>query len=134
VVGAAIVEGPRVLVARRGAAMSAPGQWELPGGKVRPGEPAAAALAREVFEELGLSIEVGAHLGHGSALGEGRRIRLEAFLASLAAGEAGRLELREHEEARWFVAADLGALDWSEADRPILPRLAAALAARQEQR
>lgn len=47
VVGAALVDGPRVLVARRGPGMSLPGKWELPGGKVEVGEAPEAALARE---------------------------------------------------------------------------------------
>ena len=38
VVGAAIVEGGRVYLARRGPAMSMPGKWEFPGGKVEDGE------------------------------------------------------------------------------------------------
>ena len=125
VVGAAIVEAERVLLTRRGPALSMPGKWEFPGGKVEAGEAPEAALAREVAEELGLAIEVGAHLGRGSALHAGRRIRLDVFLARAAAGEPA---LGEHDAAGWFTAAELGGLDWPEADLPILPRLAAALA------
>ena len=46
------------------------GLWELPGGKVAPGETDAAALARELREELGIEVTVGARLGADVALGD----------------------------------------------------------------
>jgi 8-oxo-dGTP pyrophosphatase MutT (NUDIX family) len=35
------------------------GEWELPGGRLEPGEDPAECLAREIFEELSLAVEVG---------------------------------------------------------------------------
>jgi UPF0271 protein len=120
VVGAAIVERGRVLLARRGARMSLAGKWEFPGGKVEPGEPPRVALAREVAEELGLAVEVGDRLGRGTAIDSGRRIVLEVFEARQT---GGLLRLHEHEEHRWFGAAELASLNWPDADLPILPAL-----------
>jgi ADP-ribose pyrophosphatase YjhB (NUDIX family) len=48
----------RLLMIRRGSE-PARGKWSLPGGRVEPGEPHAAAAAREVLEETGLVVEVG---------------------------------------------------------------------------
>jgi 8-oxo-dGTP diphosphatase len=45
------------LLARRPAGKVYAGYWEFPGGKVEPGEPMAAALRREIREELGVEIE-----------------------------------------------------------------------------
>lgn len=45
------------LLAQRPAGKVYEGYWEFPGGKVEPGEPLAAALARELQEELGIEIE-----------------------------------------------------------------------------
>lgn len=42
------------LLARRPAGKPYAGYWEFPGGKIEPGEPAPAALARELREELGI--------------------------------------------------------------------------------
>src|SRR5690606_3740097 len=52
----------RVLLARRAPGRELAGLWEFPGGKVDPGETPDAALARELAEELGIEVEVGAPL------------------------------------------------------------------------
>jgi len=45
------------LIARRPAGKVYAGYWEFPGGKIEAGEPAAAALARELHEELGIDVK-----------------------------------------------------------------------------
>lgn len=56
VVAAAILDGQgRVLLAQRPRHKHQGGLWEFPGGKVEPGEAPAAALARELSEELGIT-------------------------------------------------------------------------------
>ncbi len=56
---AAVIERPdgSFLLAQRPAGKVYAGYWEFPGGKVEPGEPLSAALARELHEELGIEIE-----------------------------------------------------------------------------
>jgi 8-oxo-dGTP diphosphatase len=58
-VGAVILDGDRVLLVKRGRE-PLKGAWSLPGGAVEIGETLDAAVAREVLEETGLSVEVGA--------------------------------------------------------------------------
>src|SRR6185369_5089789 len=122
VVGAAIVRDGRCLAAQRGPGMRLPGKWEFPGGKVEDGEDPRAALVREVREELGLEIAVGELLGTGSDAGGdgGGRVvvRLDVYLATVSGGE---LRLLEHNAVRWLRLAELDAVDWAAADRPLLP-------------
>jgi 8-oxo-dGTP diphosphatase len=115
VVGVAILRGARVLAARR-----ADGGWEFPGGKVEPGEEPAATAVREIAEELGCAIEVTGWLEPTVPIRDSLELRVAT--ARLVGGEpiptAGG-----HDAVRWHGAADLGALDWLEADRPFVAEL-----------
>lgn len=57
-VAAAVIQRPdgSFLLAQRPAGKVYAGWWEFPGGKVEAGEPAEAALARELHEELGIEV------------------------------------------------------------------------------
>lgn len=69
-VGAVIVENGALLLVRRGRGANA-GLWAVPGGKVDYGETMREAVAREVREETGLEVEVGAVVWVGDAFGPG---------------------------------------------------------------
>ena len=56
VVAGAMRRDGRWLMQRRPAHKAHGGLWEFPGGKVEPGEDPAAALARELGEELGIAV------------------------------------------------------------------------------
>jgi 8-oxo-dGTP diphosphatase len=122
VVAGALIAGARLLVAQRERPPELAGLWELPGGKVAPGETDAAALTRELDEELGIEVTVGARLGAEVALSD--RITLRAYVVTQT---GGTLHAHDHRALRWATADELGALDWVPADRGWLPELAAAL-------
>ncbi len=63
VVAAVIQHGGRVLICQRRKGDTFGLKWEFPGGKVSPGESPAAALARELEEELGVRARIGPEIG-----------------------------------------------------------------------
>jgi 8-oxo-dGTP diphosphatase len=129
VVGAAVVDGDRVLVARRDGGPY-DGCWEFPGGKVEPGESEIAGLVRECREELGLTIAPQAFVGEvvlDGVVGGGPpgASTLRVWWARPVGGTADALE---HAELRWVRAEELEDLDWIAADRPLLPAVRTLLA------
>ena len=122
VVAGALISGGQLLVAQRARPPELAGLWELPGGKVAAGECDADALARELHEELGVQVTVGARVGGDVALSP--TMTLRAYRVSLTSGSP---QPHDHRALRWVSAADLELLDWVPADRAWLTDLTAAL-------
>ena len=124
VVAGALICRSMVLVAQRVRPPELAGRWELPGGKVAPGETEPEALARELSEELDLrvgDVAVGQRLGDDIALDA---ITLRAYRVRLVRGEP---RARDHRALRWVTAAQLRDVDWVPADRGWLEDLTRAL-------
>lgn len=126
VVGAAILNDAnrptKMLAARRKAPKSLAGFWEFPGGKVEDNESHEAGLNREIFEELGVEIDIldliVAPSEHGWPLDNG--MMMHVYTAVITAGEPQPLV--EHDRLEWVELTDaqLHALEWIPADRPII--------------
>ena len=97
-----LAEPGRLLVARRTAPPQFAGMWEFPGGKVESGETAEGALHRELLEELGVSIRLGAELDSGAADGWplNERAAMRVWCAELLDGVPRPLQ--DHDELRWI--------------------------------
>lgn len=121
-VGAVVVDGGRLLLVLRGREPAA-GLWSIPGGKVEPGESPDDALVREVAEELGCTVVVTGWLERSVTVSPG--LSLLVGLARIVEAEPDPVE---HDEVRWLGAAELGTVDWLDADRPFLPDLRVVLA------
>ena len=116
VVAGIIRKGGRMLIAqRRDDCPREPSKWEFPGGKVEAGETAEAALKREIREELGIGIEVGAMLCESAVESRGERINLLTYGARLISGKPEAIGVKDF---RWVGPDELGGFDWAEADLP----------------
>ena len=145
---AAVVDSlPRptaMLCAARSYPVEHAGQYELPGGKVEPGETPTRALIRELAEELGLIVTLGDEVRppHDLAVaapppGAAHRAqdfpdddapawpvlhgyRMRVWLAEPAVPGSRPQAGSAHESVRWVAWAELDSLPWLPADLPIL--------------
>jgi 8-oxo-dGTP diphosphatase len=126
VVGAALVDDlvapGHLLAARRTAPPALAGRWELPGGKVEPGESLHDALHRELLEELGVLVRIGAALpgpdDGGWPLPGGE---LRVWWAQVTGGEPAPLE--DHDDLRWLPLGSWLDVGWLPADVAVVRAL-----------
>lgn len=94
----------RVLSARRPEGKVAAGYWEFPGGKIEPGESAAAALARELQEELGVTVREARPLIRFRHVYTNREVILDTWLVTAFDGEP---HSREGQALAWLSRDEL---------------------------
>lgn len=97
-------ERGRILLVLRAYAPEA-GRWTVPGGHVEPGETLEQAARREVAEETGLDIVVGAELGVLDIPNGDETIEAHDFAATVTGGELAAGD--DAADAGWFSAGQL---------------------------
>jgi 8-oxo-dGTP diphosphatase len=123
VVGA-MLEGDkgRYLITQRRPTASLPLLWEFPGGRVEPGETAQAALARELKEEMGISVAVGDQVIHTRHEYPHYDIDFRVFSCRLAPAEQEVQHTGVHDH-RWVTLAEMGDYQFPAADARTLAQL-----------
>jgi 8-oxo-dGTP diphosphatase len=119
VVGAAILDGDRLLAAQRKAPPELAGGWELPGGKVDPGETEQEALVRECREELGVVVRLLERVGGDWPMGGTAVLRV--WTAEVVEGAPRPLE--DHSELRWLDPGHWYDVEWLAGDLPAVRAL-----------
>jgi mutator protein MutT len=120
VAGAVTDAGGRVLIAQRPPGKHLAGSWEFPGGKLEPGETRALGLARELREELGITIREPRPLirvAHTYTFGQ---VLIDMWVVARYDGEPQGLD---GQALRWCSQDELAEVDLLPADRPIVRAL-----------
>jgi len=121
VAGVVIDAAGRVLIAQRPAGTHMAGGWEFPGGKLEPGEERLAELARELREELGITLSgqprplIRVRHAYPS-----REVLLDMWVVKRYGGEARGLD---GQALRWCSQEELEKTELLPADRPIVRAL-----------
>lgn len=119
VVAAEIVRDGRFLITQRRPEATMPLLWEFPGGRVEEGETDAAALARELAEEMAIHVEVGALSLHVTHEYEGYTIDMLVYRATT---EDEPKKLRVH-DARWVHPGEFDQYRFPDADQQTIEAL-----------
>ena len=96
------------------------GWWEIPGGKLEPGETPEECIVREIREELAAEIKAEKTVGVVEYDYPAFHLTMHCILCTIVSGE---LKLLEHEAAKWVNKETLRSVNWLPADQLILDKI-----------
>ena len=108
-----------MLLAQRPLDKHLPLKWEFAGGKVEPGEDPAAAIVREIREELGCTIVITRVLPRFPYDYTRVVIEMIPFVCALAEGSPAP-HAHEHVALAWVKAGEATGYDLAPADLPVI--------------
>ncbi|MES2906342.1 MAG: 8-oxo-dGTP diphosphatase MutT [Pseudomonadota bacterium] len=112
----------RILLAKRPEGKSLAGLWELPGGKIEPGERPEQTLIRELKEEVNIDVKAAclAPLTFASHAYDDFHLLMPVWICRRFEGMPQPLE---GQELAWVRARDLRSYPMPPADEPLIPVL-----------
>jgi 8-oxo-dGTP diphosphatase len=115
-----IHHGGRYLIARRKPGVHLAGFWEFPGGKREADESLTECLQRELFEELGVRVDLPIPYRVVRHDYSEKIVELHFFRCAIEEGEAEPVDC---EEIRWVLPEELLRFEFPPADRAIIDAL-----------
>ncbi|WP_052749085.1 8-oxo-dGTP diphosphatase MutT [Arsukibacterium ikkense] len=115
-----ILRKQQVLLALRSSKQHQGGKWEFPGGKIEPGETVAAALKRELQEELAITVTQAEPFMLLQHTYPERQVTLDIWLVTAFSGTPAGLE---GQPLQWVNIADLADIQFPDANQPIVTKL-----------
>jgi mutator protein MutT len=115
-----IWDGDKLLIDRRPPTGFLAGLWEFPGGKVEPGETVADCIAREIQEELGLTVKVGVEFVTVNYAYPEFSVTLAVHHCQYLGGEP---QLLACDAVKWINIDDLASYDFPAANGQIIDAL-----------
>ena len=94
--------------------------WSLPKGKLEPGESFEDAARREIEEETGVRVELGAALPTTNYVDRHGRPKVVHYWRMTPVGETAWQPSDEVDETRWITVAEAGTLLSYEHDRRLV--------------
>lgn len=119
VVAAIIIKDNKIFATQRGYGEFKDG-WEFPGGKVEQGEAPENAIVREIKEELDTVIEVKEYFDTVEYDYPNFHLSMKCYICAVV---SGKLELLEHEAAKWLDKDSLDSVAWLPADLGLVDKL-----------
>ena len=119
VVAAIIIKDNKIFATQRGYGEFKDG-WEFPGGKVEQGEAPENAIVREIKEELDTVIEVIEYFDTVEYDYPNFHLSMKCYICTVV---SGKLEVLEHEAAKWLDKDSLDSVAWLPADLGLVDKL-----------
>ncbi len=112
----------KILIAQRPGTGRFANKWELPGGKVDPGETPPQALCRELQEELGITAKIGPLFSDTLYRHEAGQIRQFTYWAE-PTGSPDEIQLLEHQAIAWVTPLEMSGYEFAGADLAVITKL-----------
>ena len=87
-------------------------EWEIPGGKIEPGESPADTAVRELKEELGVSVEIVKKIGSQSFIWDNREINCNWFEATIKSGKIKLLEPEKFDKFGYYSIEEINNMEY----------------------